>query len=102
MAKLDKFLGGCSGYFRENCETEFPWDCTDRGVWYSLFVVEDGRIETYGFTAAKGSKEKMRLLLKEIDSSDDAMLIGVWNGRWKTHLFILDIPKSIKKLEALQ
>ena len=100
MAKLDKFLGGCSGYFRENQEDAFPWDYTS-GIWYSLFVVEDGKIEKYGFTSAKGNKEKMRLLLKEISPNDDAMLIGVWNGQWRTDLFILDIPKAINKLDAL-
>ena len=102
MGKLDKFLGGCAGYFRENEENDFPWDAmSGSGVWYSLFVVENGKIETYGFTAAKGSKEKLSIALKEIDPKDDAMLIGVWTGQYNTHLFPLDIQKAIKKLDAL-
>ena len=101
MGKLDKFLGGCSGYFRSDCEDEFPWSDTS-GIWYSLFVVEDGKIERYGFTSAKGNKETLRLLLKEISPDDDAMLIGVWTGQYNTHLFILDIQKAIEKLGALK
>jgi len=100
MGKLDKILGGCSGYYRTNCEDEFPWNKTD-GIWYSLIVVEGGKIETYGFTSAEGNKDQMRIVLQEIISEGlEAMLLGVWNGKWKSHLFILDIEKAIDKLKS--
>ena len=102
MGKLDKLLGGCGGYFREDEENDFPWDSrSGSGVWYSLFVVENGKIEKYGFTAAIGSKKKLSLALKEMGANDEAMLIGVWTGQYNTHLFPLDIQKAIKKLDAL-
>lgn len=100
MAKLDKFLGGSTGYFVGNAEDTFPWDGT-RGIWYSLLVCEEGKIEKYGFTSAKYQKENLRLALMEIDPNDDAILMGVWTGQYNTHLFILDIEIAIKKLESL-
>jgi len=100
MGKLDKITSSCSGYFRNDGEEDFPWEAT-QGVWYSLFLVEDGKIEKYGFTSGKGQKEKLRLALKEVTPEDNAELIGVWTGQWNTHLFILDIEKAIEKLGKL-
>lgn len=100
MSKLDKFMKDCSGYYSSNQESQFPWDATN-GIWYSLITCEDGKIVKYGFTAAKGSKRKLCEALKNIDIVDDAVLLGVWNGQWKTHLFVLDIEKSINHLEGL-
>lgn len=100
MAKLDKFLSGKSGYFRHEAEEEFPWSQT-RGVWYSLLVCENAKIEKYGFTSSKPQKENLKLALEEIGHNDDAVLMGVWTGKYKTHLFILDIEIAIKKLGEL-
>jgi hypothetical protein len=44
MGKLDEFLTGKSGYFRENEEDNFPWTSKEQSVWYALMTVEDGKI----------------------------------------------------------
>lgn len=98
MGKLDEFVNGCSGYHINDAEDRFPWDATN-GIWYSLITVEEGQIVKYGFTAAKGSKQKLCETLKHIELVEDAVLLGVWNGQYKTHLFVLDIEKSIEHLE---
>ena len=94
MGKLSKFVVGQPGYFREKAENEFPWDRSDRSVWYSLLVVEAGRIERYGFTSSKSNKTALRSTLKELTREDEALLLGVWTGQYSTHLFILNIEKA--------
>ena len=102
MAKLDGFLSEVNGHFREQEEDSFPWDGTSSSIWYALLVLEDGKIEKYGFTAAKGQKKKLCQALKEIEAKEELMLIGVRTGQYRTDLFILDCEKAINKLEALQ
>jgi len=102
MAKLKGFLGQVPGYFRENEEDNFPWENTSRVVWYALLVKEEGKIEKYGFTSAKGQKYNLCCALKEIENRDEAMLIGVWTGKHTTNLFVFDIEKAIEKLESLK
>jgi hypothetical protein len=101
MGKLSKFIVGQPGYFREGAEDKFPWDCTDRSVWYSLLVVEAGRIERYGFTSSKSNKTALRSTLEELTREDEALLLGVWTGQYSTHLFILNNEKAIEKLKSL-
>ena len=98
MGKLDEFMGGCAGYYRENQEKDFPWHATGKAVWYSLSVCENGKIVNYGFTSAKGQKENLILALTETKDDAGAMLFGIWTGSYSTHLFILDIEKAIEHL----
>jgi hypothetical protein len=101
MGKLGKHIAGQPGYFREGAEDEFPWVSTDKGVWYSLFTVEEGRIERYGFTSSKSNKAGLRSALQQLTERDEALLLGVWTGQYATHLFVLDIPRAISKLKAI-
>lgn len=100
MGKFSELLGGHPGYYREGAEQEFPWDRTDKGVWYALLVVEDGRIQRYGFTSAKGSKASLCGVLEKL-GGDDAVLLGVWTGEYSTHLFVLDTAIAMEKLKSL-
>jgi hypothetical protein len=96
--KLTHFIAGEPGYFRTGAEDNFPWDRTDKGVWYALFVVENGKLVHYGFTASKSNKAGLRQALESLEEADESLLIGVWMGQWSTHLFILNPMTAIKKL----
>lgn len=98
MGKLSKFIAGQSGYFRENAE-DFPWDSTDKSVWYSLLVVEDGQIQRYGFTSSKSNKKGLVNALETL-TNEEALLLGIWTGQRSTHLFVLNIPTAIEKLKS--
>jgi hypothetical protein len=100
VGKLDRFIAGQPGYFREGDENGFPWDRTDKGVWYSLLMIEAGRIERYGFTASKSNKAGLCSALESLTAADEALLLGIWTGEYSTHLFVLDIPKAIPRLKA--
>jgi hypothetical protein len=103
MGKLDKFLGDTPGYFRTGEVMSFPWDASGRAVWFALFVVENGKIMRYGFTASKSSKRNLIHALRVLIESQetDALLLGVWTGQYSTHLFVLDISKAIDHLSRL-
>jgi hypothetical protein len=96
MGALDSFLSGTPGYFRTGEEVAFPWSAAS-GVWYALLVVEDGKIVRYGFTAAKAQKANLRAALEKLGGAE-ATLLGVWHGRNRTDLFILDIQTAIAHL----
>ena len=87
------------GYFRVGEEDEFPWQSREKSVWYALFVIENGEIKTYGATPAISQKRELITKLKEVNPKE-ALLIGVWTGQHSTHLFKLDIPTAIEKLES--
>jgi dipeptidyl aminopeptidase/acylaminoacyl peptidase len=99
VGKLSDFAAGQPGYFRENAEEDFPWNSTDKSVWYSLLVVEDGRIQRYGFTSSKSNKAGLRNALETL-TNEEALLLGVWTGQYSTHLFVLNIQTAIKKLKS--
>ena len=89
------------GYYQENKEEEFPWDSTDRSVWFALFIVEGGEIKKYGFTSSKSQKHALLEALRELPHDCNAELLGVWNGRYSTSLICLDIDISISKLSMV-
>jgi hypothetical protein len=101
VGRLDRFVAGQPGYFRVGEEDAFPWACTDRSVWYALLVIEAGRIQRYGFTSSKSNKAGLCSALEQLTKEDEAMLLGVWTGQYSTHLFVLDIPKALRKLRSL-
>ena len=87
------------GYFRIKEEDQFPWDMTERKVWYAVFVVEGEKITRLGYTAARTNKinlaDRLEILIQE---KTEHVLIGVWSGNYSTHLFVLDSKIAIKKL----
>ena len=87
------------GYFRIKEEEHFPWDATDKKVWYAIFVVDGGKISREGYTPAKTNKISLADRLEAlISEKTEHVLIGVWTGTYSTHLFVLDSKIAIKKL----
>lgn len=99
MGKLDEYLSAIAGYFRHEKENEFPWDTRHKTVWYALLVIENNRIEKYGFTSSCSQTACLCQALKEIENKSQAMLLGIWTGKYSTHLFVLDIDKAIEQLQ---
>ena len=100
MGNLSRFLVGVPGYFRDGAEEHFPWTATGGAVWYALFVVENGKIEKYGFTSSKSGKEGLVSALQALSHEEESVLIGVWNGQYRTDLFILQAEKALSHLQA--
>ncbi len=98
MPQFTRYEGG--GHYRTGEEANFPWSSTDRSVWYSFLVVEDGKIVRYGFTSAKGSKTDLLECL-QATKGQERTLLGVWTGQYSTHRFVLDPDKAIKVLARL-
>lgn len=97
--KLTQFIIGQPGYFRTECEDDFPWNAEDRSVWYALLVLEGGKITRYGFTSSMPNKQGLVNALESLAETDEALLMGVWNGQWSTHLFVLGRDKAIVQLK---
>lgn len=83
------------GYFQTGRENDFPWDRTDKGVWYC--IISDKRIS--GFTSSKSNKKVLSALIRFlIGEHEQFRVIGVWNGTYSTSLFLLDPIIASKKL----
>jgi hypothetical protein len=97
--KLTNFLTDQPGYFRTDCD-DFPWHSTDRSVWYALLVVENGEIVRYGFTSSKSSKKGLCDAIRSLNAKDEVLLLGIWNGQYSTHLFVIDPAVALEHLEG--
>jgi hypothetical protein len=89
------------GYFRIGEEENFSWDDPSNSTWYALILHGDEGMRREGFTSSKGDKKKLLERLKSLSGKQNHMLLGVWTGNHKTHLFVLDKKKSIKYLSKL-
>ena len=98
MGKFDSFLCETPGYFRHSSGENFPWTLKGKSVWFALQTVEEGKIQSYGFTTAIGQRANLRALLQSLGGTE-AVLMGVWTGAWCTHLFILDIQVAMARLQ---
>ena len=87
--------------FREGETERFPFDCADRKVWFGI-VILDYDVKPLSFTSANSGK---RNLLNKIDElncrGDEFMILGVWQGNWRTDIFILDKVVTVKKLNGV-
>lgn len=101
MGTLSEFLVGVPGYFRDDAEEHFPWAVTGAGVWYALFVVENGKLEKYGFTSSKSGKKALVSALLALSQDDEFLRIGVWNGQYRTDLFMLEAEKALSHLQVV-
>jgi hypothetical protein len=101
---FDEFQSSTPGYWRPGEEERFPWASTG-SVWYGLVVLENGKLERYGWTSAKSQMTDLLAVLQRVQKLNvPALLIGSWSGEFKTHFFVLDpaasIPHLHKVLEA--
>jgi hypothetical protein len=89
---LDKARGG---YFRTGEESHFPWDRETKEIWYA--VLYEGRYT--GFKSTNNEKKSLiRYLKMAIAAGVKPLVIGIWHGKWSTHLFVLDPSKTINYL----
>lgn len=93
--RLSNFQTGVRGYFRSGEESIFPWHRSDSSVWYSLLIVESGRICRYGFTSAETGKRALVAALESLAPTDEVLLLGIWNGSHRTDLFVLEPSEAL-------
>lgn len=94
---LKQFEDTVNGYYRTGETRNFPFHITGGEVWFSLLVAEDGKIDKAGFTSGKGQKRRLIEALRAT-SRHERLLLGVWTGSQKTHLFVLDCEQAIQEL----
>ena len=99
MSELSDIVNGASGYYRTGEEDNFPWSVKSKTVWYALIVIENGNLQRYGFSSTLHDKTILVTVLEKLEDDQNALLLGVWNGQYSTHLFVLDIGKAKEKLE---
>lgn len=51
------------------------------------------------FKSTKSDKVKLLNRLRELESTDDAALLGIWAGEWRADVHELDIRVFIERLE---
>jgi hypothetical protein len=83
-------------------ETEsFPIDSTQRTVWFGIIEYDPETklfSETHFTSSNTGRKDltAMILLLTEADRKFE--VVGIWQGQWKTDVFVLDPAILIKRI----
>jgi hypothetical protein len=89
--------------FREGEEGTFPWDMRGSEIRFALLCVRAAHIERQEFGSSSAEKERLRDVLAELrERAVLHLLLGVWNGRWRTDLFVLETDKVIAELDALR
>lgn len=101
MGHLDSFVSEVQGYYRYNDEASFPWASTDRSVWYTLITIENSKIQKYGFTSGKMQKFNLLQALLKADDCNDVLLLGIWTGKYRTDLFVLELDIAMSKLKEI-
>jgi hypothetical protein len=76
--------------FREGETDRFPFDRTDKKVWYGI-IVHDILFPRLAFTSSKTGKKEFLDKIKELRKKGQFyLLLGVWQGEWSTDIFVLD------------
>ncbi|MHB9026986.1 MAG: hypothetical protein ACYC7E_22855 [Armatimonadota bacterium] len=101
MSELSDLVNGARGYYRTGEEDSFPWSAQSKAVWYALIVIENGNLQRYGFSSTVHDKSILVKVLEKLQYEQNAILLGVWNGQYSTHLFVLDIGKAKEKLDEV-
>lgn len=85
--------------FRIGETSQFPFAYTGREVWY--FIIDE-TLCRFEYTAAKSQKKELVDTIKLLSSGcSNFTVFGVWQGKWKTDIFILDPKETIAALEKL-
>ena len=85
--------------FRENETEQFPFLCTDRTIWYGI-ILNDSGFHRSSFTSSKSGKKTLSEEIETLQSKGVSfLLIGIWQGQWKTDIFVLDPTIAIPKLQ---
>lgn len=87
--------------FRNGETDHFPVDRTDRTIWYAIIVFSSD-FTRYGFTSSKSGKKDFVEMIKKLNSEGQKLLLlGIWQGQWKTDLFVLDEKTIVEKIKSL-
>jgi hypothetical protein len=91
--------------FRRDETKNFPVQRTDRIVWYAILTQADINKDCWfggmGFSSAKSSKKSLLTAILEFQKRElDFLILGIWQGQWKTDIFILNPKELIPLLEA--
>lgn len=87
--------------FRTNESDDFPFSTTECGVWYAI-ITSESPMNTYSFTSSKSGKKDLIEKIKELTKEGKEYLIfGMWQGKWKTDIFILDKKTCLNKLNKV-
>lgn len=77
--------------FRTDETLAFPFVRDDRKVWYAIVEYDiTGFHETAYASSKSGKTDLLAALILLRSSSRKYLLLGIWQGEWKTDLFILD------------
>ena len=90
--------------FRSDETLEFPFASTDRKVWYGIIECEeDVRIFTEtSFTSSKSGKTNLINIVKQLINQERSfVLIGIWQGEWKTDIFVLEPTIAISMIRKV-
>ena len=87
--------------FRENETEQFPFESCERTVWYAIITFEGG-FKKHSFTSSKSGKRDF-MNRAEILSENGVshILMGIWQGKWKTDIFILDRKVMMEKIKSV-
>jgi hypothetical protein len=86
--------------FRRGETREFPVDSIDRAVWYGTieYSQEAGFTEKHYTSSKSGKADLLEMIRGLISDGQEFEVIGVWQGKWKTDLFILDSAVLVEML----
>lgn len=77
--------------FRTGETREFPFDRDDRKVWYALIEYDITGFHETAYTSSKSGKADLLAMLIQLRGMNRKYyLLGIWQGEWKTDLFVLD------------
>jgi len=87
--------------FRNDETKTFPVEFTDKIVWYAI-IVFDGRFPRYAFTSSKSGKKDFVNKISELKyGGQKYLLLGIWQGNWKTDIFVLDEDMIVQRLSKV-
>ena len=87
--------------FRENETSKFPIGSKMRGIWYAI-VVFDKRFPKFDFSSSKSGEVNFIRKIKSLkDDGQSYLLMGIWQGKFSTDIFVLDEELVIKMIESL-
>jgi hypothetical protein len=88
------------GHIRERETDRVPLS-PNCGYWFLVVKTVNGKIEHEAINLSKsGASKLLKILEKFKDKQDECSVFHVWNGNYRTDLFLMDMPLLIERLEA--
>jgi hypothetical protein len=88
--------------FRDGETETFPFDWTDGSVWYFIISENYQRLPEEYTSSLSGKVGLIRAIQALLTNKTKFTLCGVWNGKWRTNIFVLDPEKAVIKLKEAQ